>query len=187
MRQVLVLNADFQPLKFTPWKNGLIQVIVDSKESAYAVEYYDEWVILDSSGVEYQIPAVIALKHYINIGNAQAPYTKGNVFIRDKLTCQYCAKKFRRDDLTVDHVIPRSRWKALGNEGRVSCFENVVAACKDCNALKADRTCQEADMYPITEPRIITRREIFVNKLTLVSKIPNEWVPYVKGLESVKK
>lgn len=185
MRKVLVLNADFQPMKFTSWKAGLIQTIVETKQSAYVVEYYDEWVILDASGREYQIPAVIALKKYVDIGNQKAPYTKSNVFVRDKMTCQYCGDKFRKEVLTIDHVIPRSRWKALGNLGRSSVFENVVASCKKCNSEKADRTCQESGMYPINTPRIITRREVFINRLKIVENIPKEWHPYIKGLTSV--
>ncbi len=185
MKKVLVLNADFQPFKFTSWKCGLIQTIVETKKAAFVVEYYEEWVILDASGIEYQIPAVIALKKYIDIGNERAPYTKGNVFIRDKMTCQYCREAFNRDKLTIDHVIPRSRWEILGKKERVSCYENVVASCKRCNSLKAAKTCQEVKMYPVNEPRAISRREVFIGRLQLVVDVPNEWAPYIKGLPSV--
>lgn len=182
MKKVLVLNADFQPFKLCDWKSGLIQTIVEGKDGSYPVEYYNEWVILDSSGREYQIPAVIALKKYVKAGEKRAAYTKTNVFLRDFMTCQYCNETFTKGDLTVDHVIPRSRWKALGNDGKCSCFENIVTACIPCNSRKGDMTCKEANMHPINPPVVASRREVFVNRLKLMSEIPPEWEPYIKGL-----
>lgn len=178
----LLLNADFRPFKLIEWQKALVQTICDTKDSCYAVEYYNEWVIFDSSGTEYQVPAVIALKKYVDAGSMRAAYTKKNVFIRDELTCQYCREKFPWEKLTVDHVIPRSRWAALGKKhGRVSCFENIVTACKNCNSLKADRTCQEAKMHPINPPKAVTCREIFTKGLRLQT-CPPEWEPYIKDV-----
>lgn len=181
-RKVLVLNADFQPFKFCNWKTGLIQTIVEGKDGCYAVEYYDEWIILDSSGREYQIPAVIALKKYVKAGDKRAAYTKTNVFTRDLMTCQYCNYRFTKSELTVDHVIPKSRWKALGNIGKTSCYENIVTSCIPCNSRKGSKTCQEADMHPLNKPVEATRREIFVKRLRLIDKCPPEWESYIKGL-----
>ncbi len=182
MKDVLVLNADFQPFKLCSWKSGLIQVIVETKEGAYPVEYYDKWVILDSSGRKYQIPAVIALKKYVKAGEKRAAYTKTNVFTRDMMNCQYCGDKFTKSELTVDHVIAKSRWKALGNKGKSTCYENIVTACIPCNSRKGSRTCQEVDMYPINKPVKASRREIFVKRLRLIKDVPFEWESYVKGL-----
>lgn len=182
-KKTLMLNADFSPFKLIHWRNGLVQTICDTKDSCYPVVYYDEWVIFDSSGKEYQIPAVIALKQYVDAHNKRAAYTKTNVFLRDKFVCQYCGDRFSKDKLTVDHVIPRSRWDKLGDGGRVSCFENIVTSCIPCNRDKADMTCKEAGMYPINAPRAATCREVFTNGLKLVDTIPPEWEPFI---ESVK-
>ena len=181
-RKILVLNADFQPFKFCNWKVGLIQTIVEGKDGCYPVEYYDEWVILDSGGREYQIPAVIALKKYVKAGEKRAAYTKTNVFTRDLMTCQYCGERFKKSELTVDHVIPRSRWKVLGNKGKTSCYENIVTACIPCNSRKGSMTCKEADMHPIIKPVEASRREIFIKRLRLMEVVPSEWETYIKGL-----
>lgn len=186
-REILVLNADFQPFKFVKWKQGLIQVIIESKQGAYAVEYYDEWVIFDTSGRKYQIPAVIALKEFVKAGEKRASYTKTNIFTRDLMVCQYCNTRFDKHELTVDHVIPRSRWEALGMKGKISCYENIVTACIPCNSAKGSKTCQEADMHPMNPPVMATRREIFIKKLRLIKECPLEWMPYIKGLINVKE
>lgn len=182
MKKVLLLNADFQPFKLISWKQAMIQILVQDKSGCYPVEYYENWEISDGRGNKYQVPAVIALKEYVNTGNDPAPYTKGNIFARDGMTCQYCGQVFLREELTVDHVIPRCRWSILGNGERVSSYKNIVTACKSCNSRKADRTCAEAEMYPIHEPKAITRREVFVRRLKMVEKIPPEWEPYIKGI-----
>lgn len=184
MKKTLVLNADYTPLNIVSWKTGLVQTIVESKDASYVVEYYDEWVIFDSSMREYQIPAVIALKKYADVAQKRAPYTKTNVYARDMNQCQYCGEFFKRKDLTVDHVVPKSRWKELGHKGDYSIFENVVTACGKCNTIKGDRTCKEVKMYPINEPKAITRVVAFNRKLKLESYIPEEWRPYVKGMIS---
>lgn len=182
MKKVLVLNADFQPFKFCGWKTGLVQTIVEGKDGCYPVEYYDEWVILDSSGRKYQIPAVIALKEYVRAGEKSAAYTKTNVFTRDLMACQYCGVRFKKHELTVDHVIPRSRWEELGDKGKTSRFENIVTSCIPCNSRKGSMTCKEAQMFPMVDPVRPSRREVFVKGLQLLETIPPEWEPYIKGL-----
>ncbi|MGD9541902.1 MAG: HNH endonuclease, partial [Methylocystis sp.] len=65
-----------------------------------------------------------------------------NVFLRDRFTCQYCGE---HDELTFDHVIPRSK-------GGATTWENVVAACSPCNLRKGDRLPHEAHMSPAQTP-----------------------------------
>ncbi|MCW7464375.1 HNH endonuclease [Leptospira levettii] len=43
--------------------------------------------------------------------------------------CHYCGKKFKVEDLTMDHLIPLIR-------GGKSVKANLVPACKDCNFKK---------------------------------------------------
>lgn len=187
MRKVLVLNADFTPLKHVDWEEAMIQTLVPSKTGAYVVEYYKDWTISDAKGRKYKVPCVIALKKYVGTADDQASYTKSNIYSRDRMTCQYCGRKYRRGQLTIDHVIPRSRWDLIGNGKRVSSFENTVTACQECNSLKADKTCTEAKMFPLNQPIPITVRESFRNKLRIMkeeNKIPPEWEPYIKGILS---
>lgn len=187
-RIVLVLNADFTPLKFVSWEEAMIQILVPSKTGAYTVENYENWTIQDAKGRKYAVPAVIALKKYVDVVDEPASYTKSNIYARDRMTCQYCGQQFKRGQLTIDHVIPRSRWKLIGNGQRVSSFENTVTACKDCNSRKADMTCTEAKMFPINKPVPITVRQNFFNRLRVMDyRIPKEWEPYLKGIISEQR
>lgn len=180
--KTLVLNSDYIPLKWVSWEKALVNVLFKARENkVYVVEYYDKYVY-DTQGREYQIPAVIALSKFVKASSRRASYTKLNIYSRDKFTCQYCSTKFKHNDLTVDHVIPRSRWNKLGGGGKVSCFENVVTACKPCNAAKSDKTCKEAKMHPVKKPESVSRREAFLNRMAHASNIPDEWKPYLKGL-----
>lgn len=184
--KVLLLNADYTPEKLLDWRTAIIQDIIHTKNSAFVVCYYDDWVILDSSRRQYRVPAVMALRKYVPLGNRSCPYTKSNVYARDLMICQYCENRFPKFDLTVDHVMPISRWRKSGIKNTASCFENVVTACKRCNSVKGDKTPEEANMKLMKKPRAITRREAFSNKILLMDNIPNEWQPYLQGILSGK-
>jgi 5-methylcytosine-specific restriction endonuclease McrA len=77
-------------------------------------------------------------------------FTRFNLFLRDAFCCQYCGS---RDDLTFDHVQPRSRG------GRTS-WENIITACARCNLAKGGRTPREAGMKPFMEPRRPSAHEL---------------------------
>ena len=66
-------------------------------------------------------------------------FSRRNVFKRDRYTCQYCGKQPGSEELTIDHVVPRS-------QGGLSTWENCVLACIECNARKANRTPEQAHM-----------------------------------------
>jgi 5-methylcytosine-specific restriction endonuclease McrA len=137
----LVLNADFRPLSYYPlsvwcWQDTIKAVFL---ERVNIVSHYDRSV--RSPGFEMRLPSVVSLKTYIQPSRNPA-FTRFNVFLRDRFTCQYCGA---RDDLTFDHVIPRSR-------GGQTTWENVVTACAPCNLRKADRMPRQADMLPRQAP-----------------------------------
>lgn len=121
----LVLNADYTPLSQFPlslvsWQDAIKGVF----KGAYNVvaEYED---IVRSSRFEMFVPSVVALREYQKIGQRVA-FTRFNVFLRDDFQCQYCGGT---EDLTFDHVIPRSKGGTTG-------WENIVAACESCNTTK---------------------------------------------------
>ena len=185
MRKVLELNADFTPIKMISWKQAMTQILTEEKTGAYVVEYYDDWEVLGGRNIKYKVPAIIALKKYVDEVDNEAPYTKGNVYNRDGMTCQYCGVRFKYGNLTIDHVIPRSKWHIIGNGKRVSSFENTVAACNECNRKKSNMTCTECNMFPINKPVSITVRKNFYNRLSVMDgKIPAQWKPYLKGITS---
>lgn len=126
---VLVLNSDGLPVNVLPistmsWRDAITAMWNDSIE---AIEYYDDWVVRSPS-IEMRVPAVVMTKAYVKPGR-HMKFSRGNVFLRDNHLCQYCMNKFGYDDLTMDHVIPRK-------DGGKTSWDNIVAACGPCNAMK---------------------------------------------------
>ncbi len=142
--QALVLNADFRPLSYFPlslwpWQDSVKAVFLDRVN--IVSEYEDE---VHSPSLTMRLPSVIALKHYIPAVRRPA-FTRFNVFLRDRFACQYCGNGFAANNLTFDHVVPRSR-------GGRTTWENVVTACADCNMLKSNRLPRAVSMQPIYPP-----------------------------------
>jgi 5-methylcytosine-specific restriction endonuclease McrA len=136
----LVLNADFRPLSYFPlslwsWQDTVKAVCLDRVN---IISLYDR--VVRSPSFEMRLPSVISLKEYIPAARRPA-FTRFNVFLRDRFTCQYCGDDFPSHDLTFDHVVPRSR-------GGRTAWENVVTACSTCNLLKGSRLPAESSMYP---------------------------------------
>ena len=125
----LVLNADFRPLSYYPlslwsWQDAIKAVFL---ERVNIVANYDRAV--HSPSLEMKLPSVVSLKTFVKPSTHPA-FTRFNVFLRDRFSCQYCGD---RDDLTFDHLLPRSR-------GGHTTWDNVVAACSPCNLRKGNLT-----------------------------------------------
>ncbi len=140
----LVLNADFRPLNYFPlsiwsWQNTIKAVFLDRVN---VVSEYDSFI--RSPTQEIKLPSVISLKDYVHL-SAKPAFTRFNVFLRDNFSCQYCGQHFPTQELTFDHVVPRS----LG--GRTE-WNNVVAACSNCNLRKGNKSITEADMQILKKP-----------------------------------
>lgn len=137
----LVLNADFQPLSYTPlslwsWEDAVHSVF---RGRSVIVAEYDKTI--RSPSTEMRLPSVIALKTFSPL-KPRPTFTRFNVFLRDEFRCQYCGEKFFTSDLTFDHVVPR----VLGGK---TTWRNVVAACRPCNGEKG----HAQKMKPLREPR----------------------------------
>ena len=137
----LVLNADFRPLSYYPlslwsWQDAIKAVFL---ERVNIVEEYDQAV--DSPSLEMKLPSVVSLKTFVRPARHPA-FTRFNVFLRDRFSCQYCGS---RDDLTFDHLVPRSR-------GGHTTWENVVTACSVCNLRKGGLSAAESGMRPGQRP-----------------------------------
>ncbi|MAF49109.1 MAG: HNH endonuclease [Rhodospirillaceae bacterium] len=134
----LVLNADFRPLNYFPlslwgWQDAVKAVFLGRVN---VVSEYEETI--HSPSWAMQVPSVISLKQYVNLSRRPA-FPRFNVFLRDRFTCQYCGLGFATQDLTFDHMVPRSRG------GRTE-WRNVVTACAPCNLRKANKLAAEAGM-----------------------------------------
>lgn len=140
----LVLNADFRPLSYFPlslwsWQDAVKAVCLDRVN---IVSHYDR--VVHSPSLAMRLPSVIALKEYVPAARRPA-FTRFNVFLRDRFTCQYCGEAFSSHDLTFDHLVPRSR-------GGKTTWQNVVTACSVCNLEKGSRLPHEAHMFPRRQP-----------------------------------
>ena len=140
----LVLNADYRPLSYYPlslwgWQDVVKAVFL---ERVNIVQKYER--LVSSPSFQIELPSVIALKEYVRQSRNPA-FTRFNVFLRDGFCCQYCDKPFLANDLTFDHVIPRSR-------GGKTNWENVVTACTKCNLQKANKMPSNGGVSPIKPP-----------------------------------
>ncbi len=140
----LVLNADFRPLSYFPlsiwsWQDAVKAVFLDRVN---IVSEYEEEV--RSPTFSMRLPSVIALKQYVPLSRRPA-FTRFNVFLRDRFACQYCGDSPGTSELTFDHVIPRSR-------GGHTAWDNVVAACSNCNLVKGNKMPRDCGMVPAVAP-----------------------------------
>jgi 5-methylcytosine-specific restriction endonuclease McrA len=149
-RQTLVLNRNWQPVHVTTVVRALVLLW---NESARVVEpedfvlySWEEWAALPAvdgspcirtGRARLRVPEVLALTHYDKVPRSVVAFSRRNVAKRDHHTCQYCGVQPGSDELTIDHIVPRSR-------GGPSNWTNCVAACVTCNARKADRTLEQA-------------------------------------------
>jgi len=140
--QVLVLNATYEPLSVVSVKRAVVLLLKEKAELIEAAEAY-----LRAENFQIPRPLVIRLVYFVKIPRRMSlPVTRRTILARDNYTCQYCGATPVRQELTLDHVLPRSR-------GGKSTWENVVTACKKCNGRKGNRTPTEANMHLLTEPK----------------------------------
>jgi 5-methylcytosine-specific restriction endonuclease McrA len=140
--QVLVLNATYEPLSVVTVKRAVVLLL---KEKAELIEAAEARLRAESFSIP--MPLVIRLVYYVKIPRRiSLPVTRKTVLARDNYTCQYCLGVPPRQNLTMDHVLPRSR-------GGKTTWENVVTACQKCNGRKGSRTPQEANMKLLSQPR----------------------------------
>ena len=141
MSDVLVLNADAQPVSYLPlsavqWKEAITYMWLDKCD---VLEWYDDWIVRSSSW-ETKVPAVIMLKEFQR--RRRTPrFSKTNLYLRDLYTCQYCNTPFQRRELTMDHVRPISM-------GGKTNWENIVAACGPCNTRKGNKMIMKPKRMP---------------------------------------
>ena len=132
MSDTLILNADGLPLSVVPLStlNWQAAIKLQFLENAEVLAHYEDWEV-HSPSLTIQVPAVLLLRDYVNVARG-VKFSRNNVLLRDDYKCQYCGLDCREDrsKLTLDHVVPRFH----GGKTR---WENVVAACSECNLEKA--------------------------------------------------
>ena len=140
MLKALKLDSAYRPIEVIDALEALILCIIGK---AKAIEIYTEKV--NSVKQSFDLPAVIVINRYVKYRMGDGSPTRQNIIWRDNNLCQYCGNYFKTSELTIDHVMPKSR-------GGKNTWENLVAACVPCNQKKGPKTLVEADMAPIRTP-----------------------------------
>src|SRR5471032_2277945 len=139
---VLVLNASYEPINVCAERRALVLVL-----KGVAMTEEENGHFLHAARVAMRVPSVIRLLEYRRIPHQSRALSRKNILLRDRNTCQYCATVLPSGELTLDHVIPRSR-------GGSSTWENLVACCHDCNRRKGNQLLHElTEMKLQREPR----------------------------------
>lgn len=169
-KHVLVLNRDWAALTVQTVRDSIMQLckgratVIDPSD--YAQYAWEDWIaIAPQEGEDYvqcigfklRVPEVVHLTEYDKSPVREVTLTRRNLWSRDKGVCQYCHKQPRKDEITIDHVIPKSK-------GGQHCWENVVLACTQCNFDKADRTPKQAGMTLKKKPVKPKWRPLYANR-----------------------
>lgn len=158
---VLVLNRFWQVVNICTAKRALVLLysghaqVVFGEGQDYATYDFSSWrdfsqlrseSFVRSPSGSLCVPSVIVLVWFQRLPKKEVKFTRQNVFLRDGNRCQYCGEVFQRQDLNLDHVVPRARGGKL-------CWENVVCSCIPCNGRKANRLPSEAGMRLLRVPK----------------------------------
>jgi hypothetical protein len=163
-KKVLVLNQDYRALTTCNAEKAFILVFLNKAELIAE----DASKAINTIANRFPMPSIIRLFQYVNLPYRGVILSRQNVFKRDSGRCQYCGST---RDLTLDHVLPRSR------HGKTS-WDNLITACKSCNSRKGDRTPQEAQMilrYAPYKPSFL----MFLRDFS--GKIDKNWEPYLSS------
>ena len=168
MSGVLVLNATFEPLAVVSARRAVCLVLAEKVETLHADGRH-----FRSERRSVMVPSVVRLSHYVSVPRPRrrSPNRRA-VFIRDGGSCEYCGAQAE----TVDHVVPRSR-------GGQHVWDNVVAACRRCNAKKRDRLPSESGMLLRRRPEP-PPPSAWVE--IAAGGVPDVWMPYLKPRSSLR-
>jgi len=147
---ILVLNSSYEPIQFTNWKRA---VVLCFKQKAKVIS-----------------KRIIRLINYVKIPFTSQSYhypTRNLIYKRDDYECQYCGS---RQNLTIDHVIPKSK-------GGEDTWNNLVACCAKCNVKKGDKLLKELDMSLKKDPKAPFSKVM----LDLEKSKVTEWKEFVYG------
>ncbi len=178
----LVLNRSWVAIDTTSVMDALRLLVKGAalavRTDTYEAHGFDSWADLAVEPHEphvrtvrlrIRVPEVITLTRYDGVPFHSVTFTRRNLFKRDRNTCQYCGVQPGTQDLTIDHVIPRSR-------GGMSTWENCVLACVGCNRRKADRTVGESGLHLRCKPEAPQWRPMLGLP---IAKVRQSWEKFV--------
>lgn len=165
MERTLLLTQGYEPLCTISWQRAISLLTLGKVE---VVEEYERDV--RSTFLVIKMPAVVRLISAFRRHKKRVKFSRQNILARDRWKCQYCGIKVKTHEMTMDHVIPRS-------QGGTTCWENIVTSCEPCNARKADRTPEQADMKLRKRPKRPSWVPIF--SIQLSGPPPEQWASYI--------
>ncbi len=154
----LVLNRSWFAIATTSVRHALVLVYTGSakviRPDTYEVHGFESWARLEvdpdephvrSVDLRIAIPEVVVLSRFNSVPRQKVAFSRRNLTRRDRSICQYCGLRPRDSELSIDHVLPRSR-------GGSTSWENCVLACASCNRRKADRLPREVGLKLLNHP-----------------------------------
>ena len=163
---VRVVNGAFDPINVTAARRAVVLVL-----KGVATTEEENGSFIHSARVAIRIPSVIRLTHFRRIPYQTRALSRKNILLRDRYTCQFCGRVLPASELTLDHVVPRSR-------GGHTDWDNLVACCHSCNNLKGDRLPEEAGIRLQRPPRpftLHTSRQL----MRMMGKSDERWRKYL--------
>lgn len=167
---VLVLNQNYEPLNICSVRRALVLVLGGKAELLEAAKGH-----IASASRSFPFPSVIRLMHLIKRPRPRVKLTRREIFLRDGYACQYCGA--RTSNLTVDHIIPRSR-------GGLHVWDNVVAACQPCNHRKGGKSVAEARMTLLMQPCEPHAGRYYTIERRISSSLDEGWEKFLPGLST---
>ncbi|OGQ22038.1 MAG: HNH endonuclease [Deltaproteobacteria bacterium RIFCSPLOWO2_02_FULL_44_10] len=184
---VLVLNRSFIPVDVTSVQRAFCMLYRDIAR-AVDVEYqtfdFHSWCrrsshiqdeVIGLVGRSIHIPRVVVLLHYDHFPKRNIRFSRQNIFLRDNFTCQYCARKFPRSHLNLDHVVPRA-------QGGETTWDNIVTSCHPCNRRKGGLRPEEAGILLMRKPYRPFAFPFFHTRFGI--KLHDQWKPFVSVVDS---
>ncbi|MFA7235933.1 MAG: HNH endonuclease [Phycisphaeraceae bacterium] len=172
---VLVLNRLYMAVRVVNARRAFsllcrnLAEVISIEDGRYASYNFDSWTELSAYRelfdehtdwvrtvrLHIAVPKIIRLFGYDRLPKQSVKLNRRNIYARDRNTCQYCGQRYPTNELSIDHVTPRT-------QGGGSTWTNLVCACVSCNSRKGGRTPTQAHMHLIRKP-VQPRRNPIIN------------------------
>ena len=164
--RVLVLNSTYEPIHICNVRRAVILIF-----KGIAVMQEASHFSLRSITASLPAPSVIRLVHFVHIPYKKRPASKSNILIRDRYLCQYCGKPLKSQEVTLDHILPKSR-------GGETIWENLATCCTRCNVKKGSQLPEEAGLTLLRDPRKGATFH-FIHLLRHYGSVDDKWKKYL--------
>jgi 5-methylcytosine-specific restriction endonuclease McrA len=165
MNKVLVLNKSWRPIAvidikraigliFGCYNDGSSKALILDVNNNFMLYTWADWSLLKAGAGEavihgvkqnFRIPEIIVLSRYNRMPQKRVHFSRRTIYRRDNNQCNYCGARPGTSELSIDHIMPRSR-------GGLTTWENCCLACTKCNRKKGNKTPEEAGMALIRKP-----------------------------------